>query len=152
MHLSRLTCKGVVVPGFMTAQTSRSVLHDTATIPTARPVAHRRHKQILHVTPTLAASYLLGFSMYSLFPWKTQYWASICFQVNPVAQAPSSTHSQLGAAMSRMWVSASRLWLPTLFVWIPDETSRNLLRMHAAWPSLPRGELPATVTCSQHRI
>jgi len=33
-----------------------------------------------------------------------------------------------------------------LLVLMPDEMSRNLLRMHAAWPSRPTGEFPATVT------
>lgn len=95
---------------------------------------------------TAAWPHLLGLSMYSLLPWKTQYWASICLQVELLAQAPSSMHSQLGVAMSRMWVSARRLWLPVLLVLMPDEMSRNLLRMHAAWPSRPTGEFPATVT------
>jgi len=105
-----------------------------------------RHDGSMRVMHTAAWPHLLGLSMYSLLPWKTQYWASICLQVELLAQAPSSMHSQLGVAMSRMWVSARRLWLPVLLVLMPDEMSRNLLRMHAAWPSRPTGEFPATVT------
>lgn len=92
-------------------------------------------------------AYLLGFSMYSLFPWNTQYCADSCLKVTAVAQAPSSTHSQLGVARSRMWVSASRRCPPVLLVCAPDEISRKLLMMQAAWPSLAVGELPATFTC-----
>ena len=90
---------------------------------------------------------MLGFSMYSLFPWKTQYCASICLNVKEEAQAPSSTHSQLGVARSMMCVSASRLWLPVLLVCTPEDMSRKRLMMQAACPSLAVGELPATVTC-----